>query len=65
MKGNLLLLEDLLEINKFMTSISKNAYIYKSDERKNQYIKTHHSTIKMKLVEVNRSTYTDFDKNNN
>ena len=65
MKGNLLLLEDLLEINKFMTSISKNAYIYKSDERKNQYIKTHHSTIKMKLVEVNPSTYIDFDKNNN
>ena len=65
MKGNLLLLEDLLEINKFMTSISKNAYIYKSDERKNQYIKTHHSTIKMKLVEVNTSTYIDFDKNNN
>ena len=65
MKGNLLLLEDLLEINKFMTSISKNAYIYKSDERKNQYIKTHHSTIKMKLVEVNPSTYIYFDKNNN
>ena len=65
MKGNLLLLEDLLEINKFMTSISKNAYIYKSDERKNQYIGTHHSTIKMKLVEVNPSTYIDFDKNNN
>ena len=65
MKGNLLLLEDLLEINKFMTSISKNAYIYKSDERKNQYIKTHHSTIKMKLVEVNPRKYTDFDKNNN
>ena len=53
------------KINKFMTSISKNAYIYKSDERKNQYIKTHHSTIKMKLVEVNPRKYTDFDKNNN
>ena len=53
------------KIYTFITSISKNVYIYKLDERDYQYNKTYYSTIKMKLVEVKPSTFIDFDKCNN
>ena len=37
MKENLLLLKDLLEPYKYITSISKNVYIYKLDDIVNKY----------------------------
>ena len=37
MKENLLLLKDLLEPYKYVTSISKNVYIYKLDDIVNKY----------------------------
>ena len=48
-----------------MTSISKNAYIDKLDYIVNKYSNPYHSTIKMKPVNVNSNTYTDFDIENN
>ena len=41
-----------------MTSISKDVYIDKLDDIVNKYNNTHHSTIKMKPVDVKSSTYT-------
>ena len=46
-----------------MTSILKNMYINKLVDIVNKYNNTYHSTIKMKSVDVNSSTY--FDKKNN
>ena len=48
-----------------MTSISKNVYIYKLDERVNKYNDTSHRTIKMKSVDVNLSMDIDFNEENN
>ena len=48
--------------DKYMTSISKNVYL---DNMVIRYKNTYHSTIKMKLVDVNSGTYIDFDKKNN
>ena len=48
-----------------MTSISKNVYIDKLDDMVNRYRNTYHSTIKIKPVDVNSSTYINCDKNNN
>ena len=45
-----------------MTSITKNMCIIKLDDIVNKYNNTYYSTIKMKPVEVNSSTYIDFDK---
>ena len=45
-----------------MTSITKNMCIIKLDDIVNKYNNTYYSTIKMKRVEVNSSTYIDFDK---
>ena len=36
-----------------MTSMSKNVYFDKLDDIFNKYNNTHHSTIKMKLADVN------------
>ena len=47
------------EIDKYMTSISKNVNIV------NKYNNTYHSTIKTKPVDVKSDIYTDFDKKNN
>ena len=47
-----------------MTSMSKNMYIDKLDDIINKYNNTYHSTIKMKLVDVNSSTYINLDQNN-
>ena len=52
------------KISKYMTSISKNVYIDKSDDMVNKYNNTY-STIKMKLVDVTFSTYIDFGIENN
>ena len=53
------------KIYKYMTSVSKNAYIDKSDDIVNKYNNTYHSTIKTKPVDVDSSTYIDFGLENN
>ena len=45
-----------------MTSISKNVYIDKLDDKVNKYYNTYHSTIKMKPVDVKSNTYINFSK---
>ena len=70
MKENLLLLKYLLEhqknkIDKYITSISKNVYIYKFDNIVNEYNNTYHSTIKMKPADVKLSTHVSFAVENN
>ena len=47
-----------------MTSISKNIYIDKLDDIVNKYNNTYHRTIKMKPIDVKRSIYIDFNKEN-
>ena len=49
-------------IYKYMTSISKNIYIDKLDDKVNKYNNTYHRIIKMKPVDVKRSMYINFDK---
>ena len=45
---------------KYMTSISKSAYIDKLDDIVNKYNNTYHSTTKMLItVDVKSSTYID------
>ena len=53
------------EINKYMTSVSKNVYIDKVDDTVNKCNNTPHKTIKMKPVDVNSSIHIDFSKENN
>ena len=50
------------EIYKYMTSISKNVYIDKLNDIVNKYNNRYHSTIKMKPVDVQSSTYIDSSK---
>ena len=45
-----------------MTSISKNVFIDKLDDIVDMYHSTYHSSIKMKPVDVNASTYIDSNK---
>ena len=47
-------------IYKYMTSISKNMYIDKLDDKVNEYNNTHHRTIKMKPVDVKDNAYINF-----
>ena len=53
------------KIYKYMTSISKNVYIDKLDDRVNKYNNMYHGTIKMKPVDVEPSTYIDSSKETN
>ena len=53
------------KIYKYMTAISKNAYINKLDDIVNQYNNAYHRTIKMKPVDIKDNTYIDFEKENN
>ena len=74
MKEKLLLLRDLLEPQKTKytnlqniqniqkTSVSKNVYIDKLFDMVNKYSNKYYSRIKMKLVDVNSSTYINFGK---
>ena len=48
-----------------MTSASKNVYIDKLDDVVHKYNNKYHSAIKMKPVDVNSSTYIDFNQENN
>ena len=50
------------KIYKYMTSISKNAYINKLDDIVNEYNNTYHRAIKMKPVDIKDNTYIDFEK---
>ena len=50
------------KIYKYMTSISKNVYIDKSDDIVNEYNNTYHRTIKMKPVDVKDNTYINLRK---
>ena len=47
-----------------MTSISKNVYIDKLDDKVNKCNNTYHITIKMMLVNVECSPYVVFNKEN-
>ena len=48
-----------------MTSISKNVYIDKLDDKVNKYKNTNHRATKMKAADVKSTTYIDFHKENN
>ena len=41
----------------YITSISKNVFIDKLDDRVNKYKYTYHSTIKMKSIDIKQNTY--------
>ena len=47
------------KIYKYMTSLSKNAYINKLDDIVNQYNNTYHRKTKVKPVDVKNNTYID------
>ena len=64
MKENLLLLKNLLEPYKYITSVSKNVYTDKLDNIVNKCNNTYHRTSKMKTADVKSSTYIDFNKEN-
>ena len=49
-------------IYKHMNSISKNVYIDKLDDIIDEYNNTHHTTIKMKPIDVKGNTYINIDK---
>ena len=48
-----------------MTSILKNVYIDKLDDKANKNSNTYHSTIKINSFDVKSSTYIDSSKENN
>ena len=50
---------------KYISSLSKNAYIDKLDDIVNKYNNIYHSTIKMKPVDVKLSTYIESSKETN
>ena len=50
------------KIYKYMTSVSKNVYIYKLDNIVDEYNNTYHRTIKMKPVDVKDNKYIDSKK---
>ena len=50
------------KIYKYMTSISKNVYIYKLDDIVNEYNNTYHRKIKMKPIDVKDNTYNNIGK---
>ena len=53
------------KIHKYMTSISKNLYIYKSGDMVNKYNNTYPKKIKMKPVHLKSDTYINFSKKTN
>ena len=50
------------KIYKYISSISKNVYIYKLYDIVKEYNNTYHRTIKMKPIYVKDNTYVDFEK---
>ena len=53
------------KIYKYSSSISKNVYIDKFHDIVDKYNSTYHTAIKMKPIDVNSSTYIDFNRENN
>ena len=51
-----------IKIYKYMTSVSKNAYIDKLDDIVDEYNNTYHTTIKMKPIDVKDNTYINADQ---
>ena len=51
------------KIYKYMISVSKCVYIDNLDDKVNKYNNIYHRTTKMKPVDINLSTYFDFNKN--
>ena len=50
------------KIYKYMTSISKNVYIDKLNDKANEYNNAYHRTIKMKPIDTKDNTYINIDK---
>ena len=50
------------KIYKYMSSISKNVYIYKLYDIVKEYNNTYHRTIKMKPIDAKDNIYIDFEK---
>ena len=50
------------KIYKYMTSISKNVYIVKLDDKVDKYNNTYHTTIKMKPIDVKDNAYINTSK---
>ena len=50
------------KIYRYMSSISKNVYIYKFYHIVKEYSNIYHRTIKMKPIDVKNNTYIDFEK---
>ena len=53
------------KLYKHMTSISKNAYYDVLDDIRKKYNNTFHSTIKMKPIEVENGSFTEYNKETN
>ena len=53
------------KIYKYMISVSKYVYIDNLDDKVNKYNNIYYRTIKMKPVDINLSTYFDFNKEKN
>ena len=53
------------KIYKYIASIWKNVHIDKLDDIVDEYNSTYNSTVKMKAVDVNWSSYIDSSKENN
>ena len=70
MKGNLLLLKDLLELLKkkiyrHMAAIFKNVYFDVLDYIVDKYKNTYHNTIKMKPIDVKNNNFTKYNEESN
>ena len=52
------------KICKYMVWVSKNVYIDELADIVNKYNNTYHRTVKIKDVDINSSTYIDFNKEN-
>ena len=52
----------LTKNEKYMKSISKNAYIDELDDTESEYNNIYHRTIKMKLIDVKDNTYINSNK---
>ena len=48
-----------------MTAVSKNVFIDKLDHAVDKYNNTHHSTIKMKLVDIKSNTHINSSERTN
>ena len=54
-----------IQIYKYMSSISKNLYIDKLDDKVHDYNNTYHRRIKLKPADVKGIAHIDYSKKNN